>query len=323
MTYQNAAQKYYEEGQDFTQWFKTNIANRATGTDSNGVTMKNALTISSTNDPDNENSYFTQHKRAIMKDKIEHTLSSSIFAYTESTGQDYKMPALRGDDWEKVYDNIAVITFVQGMPMGFKTYNNYCVLNSTNSQEYVNADLIYFSDGIEYHDIRCPKALAAARNGKLVGYKIGNFEKAKATQYIRKTISGKECIQCTVTNTNTNSTTTLYEYNQSQYLTDSGVVKYTRDYGQIIDASGRDVTDTIAITRVEQDIYYYAHPATACYDCINGNLNTSQSVYEYVRSSSTNSAVKRAYFTALARERMATPKLMENYAYAYNADKQN
>ena len=230
------ARQYYSESFDFTYWFmeEANLGN-----------IKEYLNISATNDPENESSAFVQHKREIMKQKIEEALNSSITAYANKSRNNYKMPKFSEEDWERVYSNISVISFVQGMNLGFKDYNNYCILNSTNNQEYVNPNLMYFIYQGKYHDIRC----AEINNVKSEGYKIGDFEKIK-----------------------------------------------------------RDVTDAETGETTDEE-YYYKHNETACYECINGSLNTNESIYNYVRNSSTAETVKQSYFTALAKERYNTTKL--------------
>ena len=119
-----------------------------------------------------------------MKEKIESILNSSIAVYSRKTNNNYKMPKLNENEWEKIYNNISIISFVQGMNLGFKKYNNYCVLNSTNNQEFVNKNLLYFidSEGKEYHDIRCHKIA----NKNTVGYKIGDFEKNTKEEVINQ-----------------------------------------------------------------------------------------------------------------------------------------
>lgn len=230
------AMQYYKDSWDFTWWF----LNEAKLGDINSD-----LDVSKEdNDPEDENSAFVQHKRKIMKEKIESILNSSITAYAKKSGNKYKMPKFSEEDWEKIYTNISVISFVQGMNLGFKNYNNYCILNSTNSQEYVNPNLMYFTDGNgEYHDIRCEKIKEATT---IEGYKIGDFEGIKQEN---------------------EDGTTSYKYN---------------------------------------------HDETACYECINGSINSDKSIYEYVRDSATDINVKKSYFTALAKERHNTTKLSDN-----------
>lgn len=241
---------YYKKAYEFTNWF---IYEAKIGQ------TKKYLKIGDENDPEDENSPFVQHKREIMKNKIQSILNSSITAYSNKTRNNYKMPVLRAEDWDKIYNNISVISFVQGINLGFKNYNHYCVLNSTNSQEYVNPNLIYFTDGNSYHDIRCidtnvdwPKA---------VGYKIGSFEK--------------------------------------------------QNYEHEVEEDGKKET--------KKD-YYYKHNELACYSCINGTQRVNKNIYNYMNGIDENSITEKAndvqkkvYYSALARERESTVKLLNAY----------
>ena len=168
----NTAITYFNAAKDFTGKFNDLIS-------TSSATDKDIWLINSTNDPVDENSAFVTHKREIMKEKIETVLNSSITAYAKKTGSSYRMPKLLEEEWEKIYTNISVIAFVQGMNLGFKKYNNYCVLNSTNNSEFVNPNLLYFIDNNGYyHDITCSN-LSSTTITSLVGYKIGDFEKIK------------------------------------------------------------------------------------------------------------------------------------------------
>lgn len=230
-TSDKSAVKYYKEAYYFTD----------TILNSSDWNVPDYLKPSSTNDPEDENSAFVQHKREIMKNKMESVLNSSITAYSNRTfGKTYKMPKLTVEDWEKIYNNISMITFFQGKNIGLTKYNGYCVLNSTNNNEYVNPNLMYFVDNSnQYHDIRC--AELKNKETTLIGYKIGAFEKRKVED---------------------------------------------------TDLSGNTTTK-----------YVYDHDELACYECVNGAINTRQSVYDYVRDASTKDNIKSAYFTTLARER--------------------
>lgn len=250
----NLAIAYYKEAYEFTNWFMNEVKI--------GQTVE-YLRIGDTNDPENENSPFVQHKREIMKNKIQSILNSSITAYSNKTRNNYKMPVLREDDWNKIYDNISVISFVQGINLGFKNYNHYCVINSTNNQEYVNPNLIYFTDGNSYHDIRCTDENVDWENA--TGYKIGSFEKQ------------------------------TYE-----------AEKKNEDGATITDAQGNSVLE---------NRYYYKHNELACYKCINGTKRAKEDIYTYITQNA-NSAEKKSYYSALARERKSTVKLLN----AYNAE---
>ena len=161
-----SAQKYYKEATEFTSKFNEMIEYY--------LSVSDFRYITDSNDPEDENSAFVTHKREIIRNKIESTLNSSITAYANISGKEYKMPKLSEEDWEKIYNNISVITFIQGLDLGMKKYNNYCVLNSTNNSEFVNPNLMYFIDnsGV-YHDIKC--GLLNSGSSINAGYKIGDF----------------------------------------------------------------------------------------------------------------------------------------------------
>jgi len=193
-TTDDSAVKYYKEAYYFTDF----LLNKS------DFNLPDYLKPSNTNDPEDENSAFVQHKRQIIKNKIEGVLNSTITAYSNRTwGQTYKMPKLSEEDWEKIYSNISMITFFQGKRIGLTKYNGYCVLNSTNSNEYVNSNLMYFIDSNdEYHDIRC----TGKAEGDLTGYKIGDFKRitieetdddgntTKSYEYKHKELACYECV---------------------------------------------------------------------------------------------------------------------------------
>ena len=228
------AKEYYSNAWDFTYWLYNQ----------DGIPDYLKTDNQEKNDPENENSPFALHKKEIIKTKMESVLNSYITAYKNRLGNyNYKMPKLSVEDWEKIYSNISMITFFQGKNIGLTRYNGYCVLNSTNSNEYVNPNLMYFIKGDDdinyyYHDIRCTDIASVDNSEDLKGYKIGAYQKEKLKEQ---------------------------------------------------DENG--------------NYYKYNHNALACYDCINGSISTSQSVYDYVRDANTDDKIKTAYYTSLAKER--------------------
>lgn len=230
----DVAIKYYKEAYAFTVWFNENVKEKLNSN------YFNYFNINNENDPENENSAFTKHKREVMKNKIEQVLNSTITAYSNRTTNTtvYKMPKLNVYDWEKIYSNISMVAFFQGKNIGLTNYNGYCVLNSTNSNEYVNPNLMYFINEGTYHDIRCVDMEGISDYS--YGYRIGEFKKRTK----------------------------------------------------------------------KDDGYSYNHNENACYKCINGQISSKESVYDYVRNSD-NDNLKISYFTSLARERYNTVKLLK------------
>lgn len=149
----NSAAQYYTDAETFTNWWESKV--EIIG----GIPA--ALNISTSNDPEDPNSAFSNHKKEIIKNKIQTNLDTAIAAYSNRqsiSAKKFKMPTILSDDWEKIYSNVSVITFLQGVEIGLTEYNNYCVLNSTNHTEYANSNSLYFIQGNHnvgtFHDIR-------------------------------------------------------------------------------------------------------------------------------------------------------------------------
>lgn len=158
-----SAQQYKEDAKEFTNWWKDTFQDELT-------TAQEYLKISNINDPEDPNSAFSIHKNEKIKNTIQSNLDTAIAAYANRqaiTTTKFKMPKLLEKDWQKIYSNVSVITFLQGINIGLSEYNNYCVLNSTNHTEYPNPNSIYFIKNYQYHDIR------HSTNG--TGYRANEF----------------------------------------------------------------------------------------------------------------------------------------------------
>ena len=106
-------------------------------------------------------------------------MKNAISSYNAQTSKEYnfKMPIIKGEDWEQIYRNISVVSFLQGIPAGLRTYNNYAVVTSTGNKEYVDPNAIYFvsrEDGNyvgEYHLLTCNKL----NSNNIIGYKKSDY----------------------------------------------------------------------------------------------------------------------------------------------------
>lgn len=101
-----------------------------------------------------EKSNFNQHRLAIIKNKIRTNLAIAIANFNSQNNVEFQMPELSDEDWAKVMNNIAMISFVQGIEIGGKTYNGYTIVNNSESKEVVREENIYIlgNDGF-YHRI--------------------------------------------------------------------------------------------------------------------------------------------------------------------------
>lgn len=199
------------------------------------------------NDPENDASLFNQHKREIIKASIQDNLNNAMAIYNANSGAmgtnaSFSMPKLSEQDWDKILNNVNFVTFMQGLSLGNKVYNNYSIVSSSNNKQYVRKDSIYIVKDGEYHTPDCEE-LENSDTNTLIGYKSVDFKKVK---YEAKNDSGGD----------------VYKY-------------------------------------------YYRRPEYACYKCI---VNSSTFDLSKLDESGYEEA-KRAYYTALARERYNLDKV--------------
>ena len=102
-------------------------------------------------DPD---SNFNQHRLAVIRYSIEKNLSIAIANYNNysSVSTNFLMPELKEDEWDKILNNISIISFLQGLNIGGKVYNGYSIITNNKNKEVINENSIYIStsDG-QYH----------------------------------------------------------------------------------------------------------------------------------------------------------------------------
>lgn len=161
----DSAYNYYSEAFNFSKRVKESSLKNLTYADAqdyviknNGETEKIKVWSSDTNikifdfnsdnsRPENniecEKSNFNQHRLAIIKNKIRTNLAIAIANFNSQNSAKFQMPELSEEDWAKVMNNIAMISFVQGIEIGGKTYNGYTIINNSESKEVVREENIY------------------------------------------------------------------------------------------------------------------------------------------------------------------------------------
>lgn len=132
-TVNDSAIRYYKEAKDFTDWVKTNLGSLSTANavDENGASLASEFGTtypiftntlnpdSSIEDPD---SNFNQHRLSVIKYSIEKNLSIAIANYNNYSGvqANFQMPELKEDEWDKLVNNVSIISFMQGLSIGRK-----------------------------------------------------------------------------------------------------------------------------------------------------------------------------------------------------------
>ena len=169
----------------FTKWVKNNLgsikADDMQG-DKSEISVRGKI-FNISEDPESPNSVFSEHKREVIKQSVISSLNQAITSYSRNSGKTYRLPVLTETDWDQILSNISITAFVQNVPIGLKTYNNYAIATSTNNKEYVDPDEIYLSvEGDKYYHL--PYCTKIETDKNLIGYR--NID------YIAKTYKEKE-----------------------------------------------------------------------------------------------------------------------------------
>lgn len=170
-----SAYKFYDEANKFTQIVKNVLANLTNKDAQDFIINSNGETIQTTVFSDEteykifdfnsdsskpekniecRSSNFNQHRLAVIKNKIRTNLAIAITNFNSAYNIEFQMPELTEEDWAKAMNNISLISFIQGIDIGGKTYNGYTIINNSESKEVVREEKIYIlgNDGF-YHRI--------------------------------------------------------------------------------------------------------------------------------------------------------------------------
>ena len=285
-----SAYDYYSEAQEFSRWVieylgeidqedmlmvEDGITPIGDGYLSENTGTEKIFNASSTNDPMIEASTFNNHRLAVIRKSIETNLNTVISNYRTTTLYDYAMPVVSETDWYKILNNISMVTFMQGMSIGFRSYNNYTVITNNINKEVVKAENIYIiaeevgTDNWEYHQPGCKELLNGIENGSLeiVGaYSTASFQR----QSVRVTEDGSNDLNF--------------------YLQARDGKTLTGCYNCIVNATPEyDVYDIIQGNNL---INYY-----------DKTENGGDGTISFENSNSAYATVRKIYLTALARER--------------------
>lgn len=135
------------------------------------------FSANSSNDPMLSGSAFNEHRMAIIRKSIETNLTTAIINYNLQSGGTYEfvMPVIDEENWYNITNQVTLVSFMQGLPISQKYFNNYSVVTNTRNEEVINEQSIYIlgrnSDGsYEYHQPGCKELIDKARNGQIVAY---------------------------------------------------------------------------------------------------------------------------------------------------------
>ncbi len=171
------ARKYYNDAWNFTEWFNNEILNDI------NTSKTNSLKV--TRDNGNSalpgvSSEFNNEKYDVIKESITNNLIQAMHVYGRNSNHDFEMPKLTDEDWEVILNNVCFISFMQGLPVGTSSYNNYTIVPSTENQEAISENTIYYinvdnnKNAIgSYHRVWCPEL---STKYKIEGYSKKEFK---------------------------------------------------------------------------------------------------------------------------------------------------
>lgn len=217
-----SAYEYYKSAKEFSEWVNDKLGNitqrdvikidgsgnNTIGNDTNYLSENTgnskifATSGNSKNDPMLSDSTFNNHRIAIIRKSIETNLTTAIANYNTQSGSNYEyvMPVINDADWYKIVNNVSIASFMQGIPIGQKYFNNYSVITNTKNEEVINSQSMYIlerNDGgdLEYHQVGCEKLLEKVRNAKNDGsIERGQFTMTAYTDlsFLRQTVKVSE-----------------------------------------------------------------------------------------------------------------------------------
>lgn len=183
----NSAIEYFKKAKEFSEWVHENLSTitQQDAKDENGSTITDFVIntenepifkLSNENNPLLESSIFNQNRISVIRRTIQTTLNTAIANYSSNANYEFVMPKLSEEEWEKLENNISVAAFMQGLPIGSKYYNNYCIITNNKNKEIINKESIYIitEDG-EVH--RAASKEVIDKNKKVTSaYKSVDFE---------------------------------------------------------------------------------------------------------------------------------------------------
>ena len=251
-------------------------------------TSSTELIFDENQDPENKESNFSLHKYNIIKNSIQYNLNLALSAYDRMEGEmDIKMPVLDDNDWDKILNNIAIVSFMQGFNCGLKLYNNYAIVSSTNNELTVIPNEVYYVKKDEYntgdlYDVNLPEGstLNTPTYHRIDCEKLDNTEDLISFR-------SKEVKYDKIYNKNSGR----YEYDHKNFACYNCIVNsnYEKDVINEDGSIGKGYSNNIAISALstEKRKAYYRAIGKAKENIYKTNALTDSNGYETLFSGST------------------------------------
>lgn len=190
--YSESAIQYYYQAYEFSKWVKENLGDitQKHAVDAEGARITDfavdtgdskIFQVGKNNNPLLEGSTFQENRMSVIRNSIQSNLAAAIANYNEGTANTYEfvLPIFSEENWDKIVNHVSVATFMQGVPIGTKFFNNYCIMTNNKNKEVVTTDSLYvLSEDGQAHLPGCKEIT----NSPIVGcYKNVDFERQTIT----------------------------------------------------------------------------------------------------------------------------------------------
>lgn len=277
------------------------------------------------NDPELETSDFNQHRMDVIISTVEDSLSDAIAdfnVFQSNNTYSYRMPAITEDDWYKIANNVNIVSFMQGQVVGnYKYYNNYAIVTDTKNKEFISKNAIYVQDVIPA--TRSDNELIK-RSGTIQEEAFNRVQTTLEDLYQSDNEGEKHhypgCVKFHQTASENVIGYRLIDYDVDSFLHDYKIIDRATGTTEKETPEGGDIPVDVVKTEV---INSYMQSGTGGYECIISRNNTVDWSYDELMTGEKqvartqkqkdevgdmNTEVRRAYISALAREKGASFK---------------
>ncbi len=287
--YSTSSFEYYQTAKNFSEKIMALTAQicQADAKDVNGNKIEFAVDTGNdeifvadeNNDPLISSSTFNEIRMQVIRKSIETNLTAAIAQYSDFDNglYEFRLPKMSEIDWEKITNKVSIISFLQGIPIGHKYFNNYCVITNDNNEETVNKENIYVitenaSGQREYHLSGCMELAKpeSDTNLKIVDVAYNNLN------FVRQTVRISEGNY-------------LYFYPQTR-MNGNSIKTITACYSCIVNAGAVHTADEIIVGKtIEKDVNWN--------DTIKADVTGASNEDKRLKE------IREYYIRALGRER--------------------
>lgn len=107
---------------------------------------------------------FYTHKLNVIRNSIQYNLNLAMSTYNhnENYSFNYAMPVISNEEWNQILTKVSIVSFMQGLPCGTKTFSDYAIVSSSNNELVTSTNDIYYvpklafnDENTNYHSIEC------------------------------------------------------------------------------------------------------------------------------------------------------------------------